>query len=104
MGKNNWMTSEGLDLNLEIFNAPKTTTMLVSWGDLVGEFISYSSKNKKIQFRVKMTPTLFGILEAAPNEAKIITAEEDYTIAWDAYNYSVTNVTDNATISIEEKS
>ena len=104
MGENNWMTSEGLDLNLEIFNAPKSTSMMVAWGDLIGEFISYSSKNKRVQFRVKMVPSLFTLLETAPKEAKIITTEEDYTIVWNAYNYSVTNVADNATISIEENS
>lgn len=97
------MTSEGLDLNLELFNTAKPHTIDVSWGNLSGEFISYSSKTKRIQFRVKMTPALFSILEKAPKEAKITTAEEDYTITWQAYNYSVSNVAETATITVEEK-
>ena len=104
MGENNWMTSEGLDLNLDFFSSSKSVPFAVSWGDSFnGELISYSSKKRRLQFRVKMFPSLFEELEKAPSQARIVSSSTDYTISWDSYNYSLTNISEYITITIEEQ-
>ena len=104
MAENNWMTSEGLDLNLDFFSSSKTAPFTVSWGDsFIGELVSYSSKKKRLQFRVKMFPSLFDELQRAPSMARITSSTTDYTISWDSYNYSLTNISEYITITIEEQ-
>ncbi len=91
MGENNWMASEGLDFDMTVLGIDaKKSKIQVIWGTLAGEFMSYSSKEKRLVFSLEQMPSII-TLEKSPNEATIINGEESYTIHWSAYNYVVSN-------------
>ena len=103
MGENNWMASEGLDFDMKVLGIQEQPKIKVTWGELSGSFVSYSSKEKRIVFDVDKSDNLFSRLDSGPNEAQIIFSEEVYTIVWSAYNYVVSNVGSKITILVEEK-
>ena len=101
MGNNNWMTSAGLDIDVNTFTEPKNI-ITVKWGNLFGEFVSYNSKNNTLAMKVLEKKGVFKAIQDAPLEAKISFAEEIYIITWKSYNYTITNVLNGLIITVEE--
>ncbi len=101
MANNNWMTSAGLDIDANTFTEPKSI-ITVEWGNLLGEFISYNSKNNTLAMKVTEKKGVFLAIQNAPLQAKILFAEEIYIITWISYNYTISNVLNGLIISIEE--
>jgi len=103
MDKNNWMTSEGLDLDMTVLGLANEDKMIVSWGEITGKFISYSKKENRLLIEINAIPNLFQKLENGPLKAQILLEPDVYTISWASYNYAVRNIGDKLTITIEEK-
>ena len=103
MGENNWMASEGLDFDMKILGLPESIVRVVSWGELRGEFISYSSADNQLVFETKHTNNLFAQINSCPKQAQIIFDEEVYTIEWMAYNYVVSTMGNRLIITVMEK-
>ena len=104
MAENNWMASEGLDFDMSVLGIKNENKITVVWGDFKGDFVSYSSKDKKLQFSLGETIGLFTKLTTAPSTAQIISGEEVYTIEWVSYNYVVTNIGGgHVTLTVQEK-
>ena len=101
MGDNNWMASEGLDVDTARFNT-SSVAMHVQWGQLSGEFVSYESKNNILTMKLSDNKDVFYAIKSAPLEAKVSFAKEIYIIEWKSYNYTIRNVVDGLIISIEE--
>jgi len=101
MGNNNWMASEGLEVDINSFSA-SDDVIRVSWGDLLGEFVSYESKNNILTMKITDKNNAFRSVQSAPLSAKILFAEEIYIIEWKSYNYTIRNVVNGLVISIEE--
>lgn len=102
MGSDNWMTSEGLDIDMKPFSVP-ADGIKVSWGNISGNFVSYESKNNVLTLELVNTKDIFKAIQSAPLEAKVIFAKEIYTISWKSYNYTIINTATGLIISIEEK-
>jgi len=104
MAENNWMASEGLDFDMSVLGIKNENKLIVVWGDFKGDFVSYSSKHKKLQFSLSNSLGLFTKITTAPNTAQIISGEEVYTIEWVSYNYVVTNIgSGHVTLTVQEK-
>jgi|TARA_R110001592_G_scaffold3523_5_gene19694 hypothetical protein len=102
MGNKNWMTSDGLDIDMQPFSN-KEAGIKVSWGDLLGDFVSYESKKNILTMKIFEKKGAFKAVQDAPLEAKILFTEEIYIIGWKSYNYTIRNDVDGLLISIEEK-
>lgn len=103
MGENNWMASEGLDFDMNILGLPESVNRVVTWGEIRGEFISYSSAENQIVLEIKHVKDLFAQINSCPKQAQIIFDEEVYTIEWIAYNYVVSTVGNRLIITVMEK-
>ena len=104
MGENNWMASEGLEFDMTVLGIKNENKMVVVWGDFKGDFVSYSSKDKKLQFSLADSTGLFSKITTGSNVAQIISGEEVYTIEWLSYNYVVTNMgSGHVTLTVLEK-
>lgn len=84
----NWMTSKGLDFDTRIFSELESK-IVVTWGNIVGNFVSYSSKEKALIFSTDVNEDIFSLVENSPKFASLEIGTKMYKIEWSTYNYTI---------------
>jgi len=98
---NAWYTSSGLDIDPQQTQEPVEKIKVII-NSIVGDFVSYNSKNNSLTFRVDKD-LFFRIISEKFGTAVISYKNESSTIEWNDYNYSVRTDTETITITVEEK-
>tara|TARA_B100000963_G_scaffold332746_1_gene324516 strand:- start:118 stop:444 length:327 start_codon:yes stop_codon:yes gene_type:complete len=102
--ENVWMTSQGLELHENTFGDKQPIKTKVVFGSLVGQFVSFSSKNNALCFQTDQTLTALTLLKSNNVfTAKIENNSEVYQIKWAQYNYKVTESNESVYVSIWEQ-
>ena len=98
-----WITSEGLDIDVNETKTTKTT-MLVTYGDLKGNFVSIDTDKNRLVFTTDDISRCFEYLSGAPKTASIDCVGNVYTVSWNLHNYKIENLGNGQFIvCIEEK-
>jgi len=85
----NWITSQGLDIDTSIFAPKSEYPIQVSWAGIVGDFLSYQKEDNLLSFSTPILDNIFELLDKGAEEARIKIKNNIHTVKWESYNYSI---------------
>ena len=99
---NNWMASEGLDIQLD---PTPTEGFVTDHGGIIGKLLSISQEGEfhKVIYSTKDVDGCFKHLVTKPESLTIKVAEREYSIKLVEYNYKIDTSGNNLIVTIEER-
>ena len=85
----NWITSQGLDVDMSIFGSKNEYPIQVSWAGITGDFLSYQKEDNLLSFSTPIVDNIFDLLDKGAEEARIKIKNNIHIIRWESYNYSI---------------